>query len=134
MKTFKGSPSPFFSVAPSLRAVNIWIYFSFHLFSIITNTFYLHWVRISSLLLPLNDGFGDIVDDEGSFQLSNEAGFTLIRSYHPCNRHWKRITVLRTTAIVLKHVETLGIQMASKQVISWNRMIRGHINLVICLN
>ena len=34
---------------------------------------------------------------------------------------------------VKKHVKALSIQMAFKQVIAWNRMIRGRVNLVICL-
>ena len=49
------------------------------------------------------------------------------------NRYWSRITMLRTIASVLKHVESRSIQMAFKRVISWNRMIRGHVNLVISL-
>ena len=32
-----------------------------------------------------------------------------------------------------KHVEALSIQMAFKQVIDWNIMIRGHVNWVIFL-
>ena len=43
------------------------------------------------------------------------------------------MTVLRTTTTVLKHVEILSIQMAFKRVIAWNRMIRGHVNLMISL-
>ena len=45
----------------------------------------------------------------------------LVRSYHPCNKHWK-------------HVEAVSIQMTFKRVIVWNRMIRWHVSLVICLN
>ena len=56
----------------------------------------------------------------------------LICSRHPCNRHWSRITVLPMTTTVLKHVETLSIQMTFKRVIGRNR-IRGHVNLVISL-
>ena len=37
------------------------------------------------------------------------------------------------TTTVLKHVETLSIQMTFKRVIARNRMIRGHVNLVISL-
>ena len=32
------------------------------------------------------------------------------------------------------HVETLSIKMAFNRIIGGNRMIRGHVNLVICLN
>ena len=55
---------------------------------------------------------------------------TLIRSHHPCHRHWSKITVLRTTATVLKTLETLSIKMVFKRVIVWKRMIRGLANLV----
>ena len=54
-----------------------------------------------------------------------------LNSGHPCNRHWSRITALCTNTTVLKHVETLSTQMALKPVIAWNRVPRGHVNLVI---
>ena len=50
-------------------------------------------LRISSLLSPLNDASGDIVDDEGFFSF-----LLKLNSHHPCNRHWSRINVLRKTA------------------------------------
>ena len=40
--------------------------------------------------------------------------FTLIQSHHSCYIHWSSITVIRTAATVLKHVETHSIQMAFK--------------------
>ena len=33
------------------------------------------YIKVSSLLLPLNDASGDIVDDESSFQFSSEVEF-----------------------------------------------------------
>ena len=47
-----------------------------HLLSIVANKFYLY-LRVSSLLLSLNDASGDLANDEGSFQFSPEAEFTL---------------------------------------------------------
>ena len=32
-----------------------------------------------------------------------------------------------------KYVETLSILMVFKPIIAWNRMLKGHVNLVICL-
>ena len=49
----------------------------------------------------------DIDDDEDTFEFSPKAKFTL-----PNNSHWCTITALWTTATVLKHAETLSIQMA----------------------
>ena len=34
------------------------------------------YIRVSSLLPPLNDASSDIIDDEGSFQFSTKAEFT----------------------------------------------------------
>ena len=54
-------------------------------------------LRVSSLLSPLNDASGGIADDESFFSF-----LLKLNSHHPCNRHWSRINVLRTTATVLK--------------------------------
>ena len=54
----------------------------------------------------------DIDDDEGTFEFSPKAKFTL-----PNNSHWCTITALWTTATVLKHAETLSIHMALNQLL-----------------
>ena len=129
MKTLWWRPSP---IAPG----NIWICFISDLFSIICNKFYLHqevlhyychWIMLLVVLLMMK------VFSVFSWSWID---ITLIRSLHPCNRHWSRISVLRTTATVLKNMfkHVKSIWMAFKRVIAWNRMIRSHVNLVICLN
>ena len=40
--SYERKPSSIFSVAPSVGAGNIWIYYMSHLFPIIANKFYLH--------------------------------------------------------------------------------------------
>ena len=55
---------------------------------------------------------------------------TLIHSRHPSNRHWSKIIGLRTTATAW----LLASKRLLKRNIAWKRMIRGHVNLVICLN
>ena len=60
---------------------------------------------------------------------------TLVRSHRHCNGHWPSNIVLRTsTSVFPKHFETLSIEIPFKQCIAWNRMHKGHVNLVICLN
>ena len=91
---------------------------------------------VSSLLSTLNDASVDIVDDEDSFEFSFEAEFILALYFH--------ITLVRDTepewlylAQLLqlkKYVEVVRIQVAFKRVIAWNRMIRGIVNLTICLS
>ena len=78
----------------------------------------------------------DNVDDEGSFQISHEAEFTSTLYVH--------ITLLADTeagspssAQLLqywKHAKTLSTYVAFKRVIAWNGMIRGHVNMVICVD
>ena len=47
---------------------------------------------IAALRVLLNDASVDIVDDEGSFQFSPEAEFTIfIRPHHPCNRNYMKV-------------------------------------------
>ena len=95
MKTLWWRPSP---IAPG----NIWICFISDLFSIICSKFYLHqevlhyyrhWIMLLVVLLMMR---------VFSVFLWSSIDITLIRSHHPCNRHWSRISVLRTTATVLK--------------------------------
>ena len=54
------------------------------------------------LLSPLNDESVNIADDEASCFVFfwSWVHITLIHSHRPCNRHWSRITVLRTTTTV----------------------------------
>ena len=66
-------------------------------------------------------------------ECKTKISITSILSYHPCNRHCCTIFTAITTATVLKHAETLSIQITFKRVIVWNGMIRDHINLMICL-
>ena len=82
MKIFFWRPSLIFFAAPSAGAVNIWIYFTSHLFFKLSTRYSLFTLRVSSLLSPLNDGSGDIVDDEGSFQFSPEPELTSALHVH----------------------------------------------------
>ena len=79
----------------------------------------------------------DIVDDEGSFEFSPKAEFT-----SPLHVHFHFTLAIGTEtesplfAQLLKHqnhFQTFSNQMALKPVTAWNRMLRGHVNLVICL-
>ena len=131
MKTFWWRPSTIFSIAPSVGAGKIWVYFRSHLFSIIANKFYLHLEFLHYITIKWH-----ICWCWGFLSVFSWIWIqiTLIRLHHPCYRPWSRITVLCTTASMLKHVETLSIQRDFKGFIAWNRISKGHINLAICLN
>ena len=79
---------------------------------------FLFTFRVSSLLSPLNDASGDIVDDEGSCQIVK---FLLkLNSHHPCDKKLKQNQSASQNCYNVKN--TLSIQMPFKQVIAWNRM------------
>ena len=93
------------------------------------------YIRVSLLLFPLNEASVDIVDDEGSFQFSPEAEFILdLHVQITLETDTEAVSRCFTQLLHCKrHIETLSIQMAFKRVIALNRMIRSHVNLVICL-
>ena len=70
-------PFPIFSTGPSVGADDILYRINFLLLP--TSFIY---IRVSSLLSPLNSASMDIVHDEGSFQFSTEAKFISLSYVH----------------------------------------------------
>ena len=78
----------------------------------------------------------DIVADEGSLEFTPKAELTWPLHVHITLERDTEAPSSRLAQLLqrYKHAEILSIQMTFKQVIIWDRMIRGNVNLVICLN
>ena len=127
MKVF---PNIFHSTFCSTWANNIWIYF-ISIFSVIADK-NLFTLRASLLISSSNE----IADDEGSFEFSSKAEFTsplhvriILATDTEAEAYFCAIT-----AVFPEDVETFSIQMFFKRYIAWKKILRGHVDLIICLN
>ena len=71
MKTFSDIFCSILFLVSYILVITFYFPFIFYYFQQVLFT-----LRVSSLLSPLNDASGDIIDDEGSFQFSAETEFT----------------------------------------------------------
>ena len=108
----------------------IWIYFKSHLFSIIANKFY---IKSFFITITINDASVDIGDDEDSFQFSHEAEFTSDVYVHVNFATDTEAELPYNCYSVKNMLKLLAFKWFLKKLLL-ETMIRGHVDLVICLN